>query len=317
MAGYSELTDRDDAAALIPEPVRREIIQGLPAASAALQLMRRVQMSSKRERMPVLSALPNAYWVDGDTGLKQTTSMDWDNKYIVAEEIAAIVPIPDAVLADADYDLWAEIRPRMVEAIGAKLDEAVLFGVDNPFDTSILEEASTAGKVIERETTTYDGTNNDILSDVNAVMALVEESGFGVTGFASRLALRGRLRNLRNVSGDFLYQSSPQEGTPARLYDTPIIYSDANGAWVDQDVELFAGDWSKAILGVRQDITYKLITEGVISDDSGTVILNLAQQDSSALRVVARFGFAVANPLNRRGGDNPLPFAVLGDNPAS
>ena len=62
---------------------------------------------------------------------------------------------------------------------------------------------------------------------------------------------------------------------------------------------LLAADWSNFLVGIRQDITYKWLDQAVISDDEGKVILNLAQQDCTALRVVMRVGFQVANPINR------------------
>ena len=45
-------------------------------------------------------------------------------------------------------------------------------------------------------------------------------------------------------------------------------------------------------------MTFRVFTEGVISDDEGNVVLNLMQQDAVALRVTARFGWQIANPVN-------------------
>jgi HK97 family phage major capsid protein len=259
----------------------------------------------------VLSALPQAYWVNGDTGLKQTSKAEWENKTITAEELAVIIPVPDAIIADASYDIWAEIRPLIVEAIGAKLDQAVLFGEDAPasFENSIVEAALAAGNTVTK------GAGVDIAEDVNDVMGKVEADDYMVTGFAARNRFKSQLRGLRDGNDALLFQPSLSSGTPATLYGEDIVYSDANGAWIDEGVDLIAGDWSKLAIGVRQDITFRLFTEGVISDDSGNVVLNLMQQDSAAMRVVARYGFTVANPITRAhtttGGR--YPFAYLGD----
>ena len=40
--------------------------------------------------------------------------------------------IPQAVIDDSDFDIWAEARPLLIEAFGAKLDAAVFFGTDKP-----------------------------------------------------------------------------------------------------------------------------------------------------------------------------------------
>ena len=45
-------------------------------------------------------------------GLEQTSDAAWDGVDLVAEEIAVIVPVEDAVLADASFNLWAELEDR-------------------------------------------------------------------------------------------------------------------------------------------------------------------------------------------------------------
>lgn len=128
----TNIVTRNDAAALIPEQISKEIIQSATESSTVLQLGKRLpNMTSNKTSMPVLDMLPVAYFVNGEPGTKQTTKQAWANKYIYAEEIAVIVPIPEAVLDDADYDLWAEIKPRIAEAFGNKIDGAVLLELIN------------------------------------------------------------------------------------------------------------------------------------------------------------------------------------------
>ena len=70
------------------------------------------------------------------------------------------------------------------------------------------------------------------------------------------------------------------------------------------------------VWAIRKDITTKLLTEAVITDAQGNVLINLAQQDAVALRVVFRAGWALANPVNRVNATaaSRYPFAVLKGN---
>ena len=100
--GEATSIDRTGADALIPVQESREIIQGIIAQSAVLSRGRRLQnMTARQYKVPVLDMLPVAYFVNGDSGQKKTTKAAWDKKFLIAEEIAVIVPIPEAVLDDA------------------------------------------------------------------------------------------------------------------------------------------------------------------------------------------------------------------------
>lgn len=308
---FNSLTSRSDAGALIPEDVAREIVQGLPAASAAMSTFRRVNLTRAQQRMPVLSALPTAYWVssDGDdTARKQTSELNWANKYLDVRELAVIIPVPEAVLDDSEFDIWGEARPRLIEAFGAKLDAATLMDSDNPwpqaYQAGIVRQAFDAGNYVT------EGDGVDFADDVSLTMAKVEEDGFDVNSFYARRKVRARLRGLRDQNNNPIYQPVAQ-GSPATLYGEPLTFVSGD-PWVN-NYELIAGDRRAAILGVRQDISFKIFTEGVISDDSGNVVLNLMQQDAIAMRAVGRFAFAVANPLNRENSSEStrFPFGVL------
>ena len=147
----SGMITRNNLAGLIPEPVSREIFQGVVEHSAVLKAGRKLpNMTSKTQSINVLDMLPMAYWVEGDTGYKETGSQAWDKKRLYAEELAVIIPIPEAVLDDTNYDIWGEVKPRIVEAMGRRIDEAVLFGFGKPstWRKSIVDTAKDAGNAV-------------------------------------------------------------------------------------------------------------------------------------------------------------------------
>lgn len=309
---YNNLVSRTSAQALIPEVVSNDILGGLTNESAALQMFRQVRMATNQTRMPVLSALPTAYFVNGDTGLKQTTQVDWSNKYLNVEELATIVPIPEAVFDDTNFDVWANIRPLLVDAIARALDAAVIFGTNKPasWGGAIVSDATTAGNVVNRSVGTPRTDKAGLAGYFSDAFAQVEADGFAVDGIVANTSYQGLLRNTRDANGQLLGEVSPRS-----VYGVDVKYP-MRGLWPASGVgaaEAIVGDWSQAILGIRQDITYKVITEGVIQDNTGVIQYNLPQQDMIALRVVFRCAFQTANTLNY---DNPTagtryPFSVV------
>lgn len=306
----TNITARTDLSGLIPEPVTREIIQGVTEGSAVLNMGRRLpNMTSKTQTMNVLDMLPTAYFVNGDTGTKQTTKMKWDKKKIVAEEIAVIVPIPEAVLDDADYDIWGEVRPRLVEAFGKVIDGAILFGTNKPtsWRDSILETCTKAGSVVAATPYIYD----DLLAE-GGVIAKVEESGYLVNGIMSAIQMRAKLRGLKDKGGSPIFKTDMQGATPYALDGSPM-YFPRNGAFDASKALMIAGDWSELVYSIRQDITFKIFDQGVVQDPSdNSIVYNLMQNDMVALRAVMRLGWEIPNPKTAYNDtmSKYCPFAV-------
>lgn len=303
MPTYNSIISRATAGtsdALVPEPLAAEIIQELPKQSAALSLMRKTRLSSKTQRMPVLDVLPVAYFVGGDTGMKQTSNEAWKNVVLVVEEIATIIPVPEAYLDDADVPIWSEVQPRMVEAVGALIDAAVFWGTNKPstWGTDLYTAATASGNIIKDGY--LDGTSTNASDDfgqsVAALGDLMAQTGYNVNGFATRPGLNWRLTGLRSAQGLPIYEPNLQDGRGGGLYGYPLSMVE-NGSWVAANAQLIAGDWSKSIIGIRQDMSFKMFDQGVISNDAGAVILNLMQQDSVAMRLTMRMAYAVANPV--------------------
>ncbi len=311
------IISRSNAEALIPQQVADEIIQNIPTQSTFLRLATQMpRMISKQTKIPVMTGLATAGFIAADTGLKPTSNLTWESVYITAEELAVIIPIPEAVLDDAAYDIWGECRPRIVEAIGKAVDEAAFFGVNKPssWPAGIVPGAVAAGNVVQHPSA---ATGVDLYTEIlgdGGVVAKLEESGLDVTGFVGALALRSKLRGAVDLNGQPIFRSSYTSDVNGRMtYDLEghQIAFPNNGAWDASEALLLAGSFGFARYAIREDISFKILDQATISDSNGKVILNLAQQDCVAMRAVVRLGWALPKPVNAISGVNYYPFSVL------
>lgn len=291
---------RTDVDSLIETQVANEIFEGVIKDSKALSMFRRLpNMTSDKTKLRVLDSLPVAYFVDESTnnGRKNTTKMAWDKKFINAAELAVIVPIKENVLNDSSIDIWAEVRPRIVEAFAKKIDNAMFFGVDKPTDwrKGLVPSVIDAGAEVTETGKLY--------SDINDVMTKVEESGYEVNGILGGVGLKGKFRMMTDTTGQPL--NTTEIGSIRRAFMD-------NGVWDKSKSTLIAGDFSQAVYAIRQDVTYKILDQAVIQDTDGSILYNLAQDDMVALRVVMRLGWEIPNPVNALNGTEArFPFASL------
>lgn len=297
------------AEALIHEQVVNSIMQDTPKQSVVMQLGRRLpNMTSNQTRVPVLSMLPMAYWVNGETGFKQTTNQAWENVYLTAGELAVIVPIPEAVVEDSSFDIVGEITPRINESISEKVDSAIVFGNGRPVEwqNDLVTLARQAGNNVSG------GITYDTLMGENGILSKVEQAGYTVNGIMAAMTARGALRGLKDDAGRPIFATDMQGATRYGLDGAPMYFPE-NGSFDPSVAQMIAGNWNQLVYSIRQDVTTKILTEGVIQDpETEKIKYNLAQQDMIALRVVFRMGWALPNPATRLNPDRAnVPFAYI------
>lgn len=263
-----------DAEALIDPQVTNEIFEGVIRSSKALSMFKRLpNMTSDRTQLKVLETLPVVKFVNEseNNGRKSISKLAWENKYINAEELAVIIPIKENVLNDASIDIWAEVKPRLVEALGRKIDDAIFFGTNKPANwrNGLVPSIASASKEVTE--------TGDLYKDINDTMTLVEESGYNVTGLLGGVGLKGKFRMMVDKNGQPL--NTTEIGNLKREFMD-------NGSWDKTTSTLIAGDFNQAVYAIRQDVTYKVLDQAIIQDTDGSILYNLAQDDMVALRVV-------------------------------
>lgn len=285
-----------DLSGIIYPEMGRQILQAATHASVVLQLARIQRMTTAQASIPVLSALPRASFISGVGASKPLTRMAWTTEHIVAEELAAILPLPVAWINDSQFNVWGEVRPRLAEACAEAIDLAILCGIGAPASFPNGGVAALAGAPIDAQPPPG---QPDIVAAISDAMQNIEDTGLDVTGFAARSTVRGAFRGVRTTTGEWLVWAPDEANGPPRMFGVPLVYT-VMGLDGPSYPDLIAGDWNALVVGLREDMRFDISTEGVLYDDDGRVIASAFQDDLALMRVYMRLGCAIGQPLIKR-----------------
>lgn len=301
---FDSLVTRAEGAAELPHGMANEVITGVMHESVALRLAHTIRTDTRDSRIPVLVNRPSAYWVQGDAGLKSTSKFAFEHTAVIAEELAVVIPVPDNVLSDAEVPLWRQVRPLLTTAFGEALDKAVLWGEGRPASwtsPAVVPDAIAAGNVIA-------GTD-DPAADLLMAAEKVSTSGYVPSGAAVRPGWQYNASARRTMA----LTSNPvgEQQTYALSIGGLSIVTDPIAWDPDGLTEAIVADWRNIIVAIREDVKIEIFNSGVISDDTGKVVLNLMQQDTSAIRATFRVGTLLAKPATSYGtGGSPAAIVT-------
>lgn len=297
--------DFADVAAIIEEEHKDDFLNFATESSTALKAFNTVQLGSRTASMPVLASLPEAKWVGTAEGerTKPTSGFSFENKQLNVAELAVIIKINDEDLEDSIIDLVATTTKLGAQAIGRKLDEAILFGVEKPevWTSNDLFTAATASGA-----TFQVGTGaNDLVGSIFQAADALDSSGANPDAFVARGGLKYKLANLRDGQGSPIYL--PSLSASADAVDNVgglNAYWNKNGAWDASKALALVADPSLAIIGIRKDISVKFLDQATVDG------VSLAENDQVALRFRARYAYVLAD-VKGRDGETVSPVAAV------
>ncbi|NGT65624.1 phage major capsid protein [Clostridium perfringens] len=272
---------KDQLQGFVPTEQAKDIMKAIARGSSVLRLSTVKPMTSDKKKFSVLTEGPGAYWV-GEGKRIQTSKATWIHPEMVAKKIAVIIPVTKEKLKDSTINVFEELKADVAEAFYKAIDAACLFGTNSPFEKNIFKSAVTAENYIIDGTSTLD-------LDVSDVMALIEDSGLDVNGFAANNGIKNRLRKLRDSNGNQLFVNGVDQ---KEFYNEPIEFS-RNGSWDKTKAEIIAGDWSKSLVGIRDGLEYEILKEATLQGtvDTDGKPISLAEQDLIAIKATMRLGF--------------------------
>jgi HK97 family phage major capsid protein len=278
---------------LIPREVADQAIAAAEQQSVCLALGNVIRMPAGLESVPCVSVSPQVDFVTPTMGgRKPATTIEWTSEQLQPVEIAGTLAIPDAYVADAGYPVWSSVQSELAKGIAKVLDQAILFGTGAPPEFPTGGIAALAGAA-------QTGTSAE--EAIDKALGAVEAQGVRPSGIAAGLAISSELRKAQIASsmGPVVTDTAPVLfGLPLQ---TTVYWDSAAG-------DALVGDWGMLLVGVRQDITYDLSTDGVLVDGAGAIQVSAFQDDMTLMRVHVRVACAIAQPAGQA-GTPVVPFA--------
>lgn len=265
---------KDNLSGAVPTEIAQEVIKNVIEQASILKVCKHETMLSDKKTMPKLTDSGSASWVAEGEAIK-TTLPKFEYPQLKACKLAVIVPVTREKIDDTVINVMDEVKQAMADAFAAAIDKAMIFGVESPFETNLISAIDTQ-KVVKTA---------DLDKDISNAMGLVEDNNYNCTNILMGTAQK---RVLRELANDNSYKGAISLSS---AYETPITFVKN---WDNTKAVTITGDFSKAIVGTRDGMTYEILKEATIT--SGEEKINLAERDMIAIKATIRLGFLVAEP---------------------
>lgn len=267
-----------NATVSLPAEISNEIVSNAIAESAVMQLARRIELPGHGASIPVITGDPTAYFVD-ETGVKTASDATVVAKTMKPRTIAIIETFSNQ-FRNSNEALYDELVKRLPSLLAQRFDQEVFTGTAvTGFDT--LKNASAVS------------INSNVWSGLVAARAAVEAADGELSGWAMSNQGITKMLGATGTDGHPLFTAAVSDKEYGRLIGEPVVKAKkayAAKTTSADEVLGFAGDWSKALYGIVNDINISISEDATI-----TGVGNLFEKNMFAVRCEMEVGFVAAD----------------------
>lgn len=286
-AAYKAMGINPDTAGgyLVPTEQSNQLIELLRSGTKVLPLCMEMPMNSDTLTIPKLTGGATAYWIGENASITES-AQTYGQIILRVKKLAAFVPLSNELLSDSDPAVDAIIRQDIAQALGEKLDNAILLGsglaneplgvINQGVTTTALNAAPTFANIV------------DCITRVESENVREDPPWAWVTNPRDRGVLA---QIVQTTSGEYLWTEMGMQGHamvggyPSTLRGYPVVTTTQLDVDADNnnETEIFFGQWKDVVVGVRKTI------EIMASSEAG----NAFQYDQTYIRAVARYDVGV------------------------
>jgi len=246
-------------------------------------------------KIPSLATSVAVSWTD-EAGEKQSTAPTFGVVTQTLKKLAAIVPMTEEIIEDANLNLTELVAELFAEAVAKEEDEQ-FFNGDGSVWTGIFNNGNVNDvRIAGTDPAAVTAENLLSLTDAQPTGALAGSKFYMHRGVYSKI------RALREGDGTGMFIIAPPTGpnTLPTMWGYDIVLSDAcplvTVTGNSKPFIMFGNLKKAAIFGDKQQLRVKLLDQATVNNVANSGSINLAQQDMVAVRIVERVGFVLALP---------------------
>jgi HK97 family phage major capsid protein len=280
-----------DAGVLFQKGINRQ------SAVASMPGLRLRRVTGKREKYTEYAGRP-AFATVAEAAAKPATGAEYTQITLDIVKGACIVMYTQEMIDDGLQDPTLLINDDVRAAAADWVDSNALGrNAAGTIVGSFNSELSETTQTVELGT-----TGDAIPVAISSAMATIEANGYTPTGAILASDAKASLRNARMTveTASPLFQPYNSAAAPSDIYGLPLRYTTNlqtfAGAAAAGRVVGVVGDFSQAVLAIRQDLTVDFSNQATV--DVGGTLHNMWQQNKVGARWEMRAGF-VAHDLNK------------------
>lgn len=286
-------------AELVPTTIREEIITTADLSGLVRQKAQKWPMTGPKESAPVMGSV-TAYRVSEGAKVgssKPTTA----GAPLTSKIVGVIVPVSKMLLYGASPAFVTALTRLMAKGMARLEDRWGILGLGA--GEGILQNASIPVLTMASGKTTYASAVCDNFLDLQTTAN--EENITDRSEFLSSLSVKNVLRKERALIStdkqEYIF-GAPGLNTPPTLWDQPYTISpvmpktSAGSQAGTKFAALF--NWDNMVYGDLGKYEFSILDQATITDDDGSTLINLAEQEMVGLKMTAYIDITIADPAN-------------------
>jgi len=279
----------------IPRELSLEIIRNAELEyGAARRLFSNYVFNGPGNTVDILKAGDGvtAYWTN-EGAAKSSSQPSFALVTLALKKLATIVPFTDEMLEDTAFDLIAYVKELAGKGFAKEEDAAFLMGTGTPY-TGLMNDTNV--NIVR-----VAGTNPKVFTvdDLQALIDAQPSSFLANSKFAMNRLGRSVIRLMKDSNNNFIF-SPATAGNPSTVLGYPVeevdVLPDLATTGNNKPIMAFGDFKTAGTVATKGSLAVKQLTEATITDVDGETVLNLAEQDMTALRFVERVGFLLKQP---------------------